>query len=195
MTTEQTPPQPSPSSLLYPPGGLLVWSLVLMEFFTFGVALIAFVIAGRSEPEIFHAGRQHLQPYFGVANTVFLLVSGYFMAEAVGRFKHGGNARPCIHIAMVGGCLFLILKAIEYNGKISAGFTLDHDTFFTYYWLLTVFHVLHVLVGLILLAVLQHRLRPNGKPPLSEDFEASAVFWHMCDLIWLVLFPVIYLLP
>jgi nitric oxide reductase NorE protein len=192
MTSEQTP---SPSSLFYPPGGLLIWSLVLMELFTFGIALIAFAISGRNEPDVFHTGRQHLQPYYGVVNTVFLLVSGYFMAAAVERFKRGANARPFIRIAMLGGCLFLILKGIEYHGKIESGFTLGHDTFFTYYWLLTVFHVLHVLVGLIILAVLHCRLRPAAKPLEAEDVEAGAVFWHMCDLIWLVLFPVIYLLP
>ncbi len=52
---------------------------------------------------------------------------------------------------------------------------------------------MHVLVGLIILAVLH--CRPAAKPLEAEDFEAGAVFWHMCDLIWLVLFPVIYLLP
>lgn len=192
MTSEKSPP---PSALLYPPGGLLIWSLVLMELLTFGVALIAFVISGRHEPEVFHAGRQHLNPYFGVANTVFLLASGYFMASAVERFKSSANARPFIHCAMVGGFLFLILKGIEYHGKIESGLTLGHDTFFTYYWLLTVFHLMHVFVGLIILAVLHRRLRPAAKPMETEDFEAGAVFWHMCDLIWLILFPVIYLLP
>ncbi|MEO8614768.1 MAG: cytochrome c oxidase subunit 3, partial [Luteolibacter sp.] len=142
---------PPPSSLLYPPGGLLIWSLVLMELLTFGLALTAFVISGRSEPQVFHAGRQHLQPFFGLTNTVFLLTSGYFMAGAVERFKRGTNARPFIHAAMVGGVLFLVLKSIEYHGKIEAGLTLGHDTFFTYYWLLTVFHMMHVIVGLIIL--------------------------------------------
>lgn len=166
-----------------------------MELFTFGVALIAFVISGCHEPDVFHAGRLHLQPAFGITNTVFLLTSGYFMAEAVERFKRGANARPFIHVAMIGGVLFLVLKSIEYHGKIEAGLTLGHDTFFTYYWLLTVFHMLHVLVGLIILAVLYRRLHSAAKPLNPEDFEAGAVFWHMCDLIWLILFPVIYLLP
>jgi nitric oxide reductase NorE protein len=51
------------------------------------------------------------------------------------------------------------------------------------------------LVGLVILGFLAHRLRPAAKPLSTEDFEAGAVFWHMCDLIWLLLFPVIYLLP
>lgn len=194
MNTKE-PPVPSAPSVLEPPGGVLIWAVVLIELFTFGVALIIFVSSGRDEPDVFHAGRQQLQPFFGITNTVFLLVSGYFMAQAIERYRHGQNARPLIRGAMIGGCLFLILKGIEYSGKIHAGLTLGHDTFITWYWLLTVFHVLHVIVGLILLAVIYRRLHPAASQLEPEDIEAGAVFWHMCDLIWLILFPVIYLLP
>lgn len=190
--SKETPP---PSALFYPPGSLLIWSLVIMELFTFGVALIVFVYSGRQEPEVFHAGRAQLQPMYGAINTVFLLVSGFFMATAVERFKRGAQARPFVLLAMVGGCLFLILKGIEYNGKIQHGLTLGHDTFFTYYWLLTAFHMIHVVVGLVILAVVSFRLRPQSQTMDTEGFEACALFWHMCDLIWLILFPVIYLLP
>ena len=187
---------PPASAILYPPGGLLIWSLVLMELVTFGVALIAFMVSSRSEPELFHQSRLHLNPLYGAVNTVFLLVSGYFMAEAVRHFEHGrvAAARRRVFLAMTGGGLFLALKAVEYREKIHAGFVLGYDTFFTYYWLLTVFHLMHVIVGLVILAVLARRLRPSATPLHPEDFEAGAVFWHMCDLIWLLLFPVIYLL-
>lgn len=194
MSSEKSSP-PAQPSLLEPPGGVLIWAVVLMELFTFGVALVIFTSAGREEPEVFLAGRQQLQPLFGIANTVFLLVSGYFMAAAMERYRRGGDSRPLIRLGMIGGCLFLILKGIEYSAKVRAGLTLGHDTFITWYWLLTAFHVLHVIVGLILLAVINHRLHPAAVPLEPEDIEAGAVFWHMCDLIWLILFPVIYLLP
>lgn len=195
MNSEKTT-LPGPSALLYPPGGLLIWSLVLMELFTFGVALTIFLINGREQPEVFKQGREHLNVVYGFTNTAFLLISGFFMATAVERFRKGENARPMILIAMVGGLLFLILKGVEYQGKFASGHVLGYDVFTTYYWLLTVFHVLHVVVGLLLLCVLQRRLRPASKKTLkAEDLEASAVFWHMCDLIWLIIFPIIYLLP
>lgn len=188
-------PSSTAPSILYPPGGVLIWSLAFMEVITFGIALIAFMVAGNKDPELFHQSRQHLNPLYGAINTVFLLVSGYFMAVAVDRFKRGLNAHSSVRLAMIGGVLFLLLKTVEYREKIEAGLVLGHDTFFTYYWLLTGFHVMHVLVGLVILTVLARRLRPAAKPPQTEDFEAGAVFWHMCDLIWLLLFPVIYLLP
>ena len=192
MTQEESP---STDDIFYPPGGLLVWSLVIMEVITFGVALIAFMVAGQKDPELFHQARQHLNPLYGATNTVFLLISGYFMANAVEQFKRGRNARRSVLFAMTSGSLFLILKAIEYREKIEAGLVLGHDTFFTYYWLLTGFHLMHVRAGLVILAVLVRRLHPSVEKPKAEDFEAGAVFWHLCDLIWLLLFPVIYLLP
>jgi nitric oxide reductase NorE protein len=188
----QSPPA---SAILYPPGGLLIWSLVLLEVVTFGALLITFLVSGGSQPEMFHESRQHLNPYYGAINTVFLMVSGYFMAVAVERFKRGDEARRHVCFSMIGGGLFLLLKAVEYQGKIEAGLVLGYNAFFTYYWLLTAFHLMHVLVGLVILAFFLHRLRPSAAPLAVEDFEAGAVFWHMCDLIWLLLFPVIYLLP
>ena len=80
-------------SLWYPPGGLLIWSLVLMELFTFGVALIAFMVSSRNDPEAFRASRLLLNPTFGVINTIFLLTSGYFMASSVDQFKRGYHPR------------------------------------------------------------------------------------------------------
>ncbi len=189
-----TKSSPAPA-IFYPPGGLLIWSLVLLELITFGILLIAFLVAGAKQPEMFHESRLQLNPYYGAANTVFLLTSGYFMAVAVERFKRGADVRRWVCFAMLGGVLFMVLKAVEYHGKIEAGLVLGHNAFFTYYWLLTAFHLMHVLVGLIVLAFLVFRQRPSATPLATEDFEAGAIFWHMCDLIWLLLFPVIYLLP
>ena len=183
-------------SVWYPPGGILVWALVLLELLTFSVALIALMLSSKDDPQQFHVSRLLLNPLYGVVNTVFLLTSGYFMAMGVEQFKCGDrlHAQRSVLFTILGGCAFLILKGFEYSEKIEHGLTLGYDTFFTYYWLLTCFHVMHVLVGLVILAVLFIRLRGSEGKLNSEDFEAGAVFWHMCDLIWLVLFPVLYLL-
>jgi nitric oxide reductase NorE protein len=67
---------------------------------------------------------------------------------------------------------------------------MNHNTFFTFYWLHTGFHVIHVLVGLGILVSFKFTLKKLE----TEDLEAGAAFWHMCDLIWLLLFPVLYLI-
>ena len=183
--------QPGPNHLLYPPGGLLVWALVVMELLTFGVALIAFQVSGEHESEVFQSSRSHLSTWMGLTNTIFLLTSGYLMALSLGAFKKGNlqTARRFLNFTMLGGFLFLALKGIEYHQKISQGDVLGADTFFAYYWLLTVFHLMHVVVGLIILMVLRAKMSTLK----ADDFEAGAVFWHMCDLIWLLLFPALYL--
>lgn len=93
---------------------------------------------------------------------------------------------------MLGGLLFLFLKSFEYYTKIENGITLDTNTFFSFYWMLTGFHIIHVLIGLVLLFITEKNISKN-KAEL-EDVEASAAFWHMCDIIWLLLFPIIYLI-
>jgi len=167
-----------------------------MELFTFGVILVAFFVSSRNELEVFHASRLQLNPTWGLVNTVFLLTSGYCMALSVRRFQRGeaGPARRLLESALVGGLLFVVLKGIEYASKLDQGLVLGHNTFFTYYWLSTCFHLMHVVVGLIILFNLRAHLVPSRVSTLKdEDYEAGAAFWHMCDLIWLILFPALYL--
>lgn len=175
-----------------PPGGWFIWGLVILEMITFGVALIALLVSAGKAPDTYHESRLLLDTRLGIANTLFLLTSGYFMAEGLRQFRQRdlSRARTCLWLAITGGLLFLTLKGIEYADKIAHGHTLSSDPFFTWYWLLTVFHLMHVVVGLCILGVLLRRLTSTS----PEDFEAGGVFWHMCDLIWLLLFPALYLI-
>ena len=183
-------------NIYYPPGGILMWIIIFLELFTFGLILIAMVYQGKQEPELFHSSRLLLNSSFGAINTVFLLTSGFFMAISVHFIKQKKIEKTALYLklTMLFGLLFLILKSIEYYAKIEAGFGIDYNTFFTYYWMLTLFHVIHVVVGLVILVSVYVSLKKQKDDFSIEDFEASATFWHMCDLIWLLLFPVIYLI-
>jgi nitric oxide reductase NorE protein len=181
-------------NILYPPGGILLWILITLELITFGVALIVMVINSKDDPQLFHESRLHLNATFGAMNTIFLLTSGFFMATTVHQYhqKDFKKANFFLNITMLGGLLFLILKSVEYYMKIESGNTMGSNSFFTYYWLLTGFHVIHVIVGLMILLFLKRGLKRSETE--TEDIEASAAFWHMCDLIWLILFPTLYLI-
>ena len=181
-------------NIYYPPGGILLWIIIFLELFTFGIALIAMVYASKEEPDIFHSSRLLLNTTIGAVNTVFLIVSGFCMAQSVAYFKKGNLKKSSLFLklTMLGGLLFLGLKTFEYFHKIDMGYTMGYNTFFTFYWMLTLFHVIHVLVGLVILISLQYSLS-KSKTSL-ENMESSAAFWHMCDLIWILLFPIIYLL-
>ncbi|MDP3441662.1 MAG: cytochrome c oxidase subunit 3 [Ignavibacteria bacterium] len=183
-------------NIFYPPGGILVLMIVMLELTTFGMALIGLTYYSTLEPELFHTSRLHLNPAIGAINTVVLLLSGYFMAMAVHSFKKQEIQKTSkfMKLALLGGGVFLLIKSLEYYTKIEAGLTLDKNLFFTFYWLLTGFHLLHVLVGIVILFVIhRNMMKKNVQTPL-EDVEAGAAFWHMCDLIWLLLFPSLYLI-
>lgn len=183
------------NNIFYPPGGLLMWIIIYLELFTFGVAIIALIIAKQGNPIEFEQSGALLNTSFGTLNTIFLLTSGFFMAKTLDlvKFKNKILAKRYLLYTMLGGFLFLILKSIEYKLKLDEGLGLGYNTFFTYYWLLTGFHVIHVLVGLVILLIFYFKMK-NNKVIDIHDFEAGGAFWHMCDLVWLLLFPVLYLI-
>ena len=183
-------------NIYYPPGGILMWIIIFLELFTFGAALIALAYYSKENPEEYHQSRLLLNPVFGTINTIFLLTSGYFMAKVVGFYKKNERKKTnqFLVLTIVGGLLFLGLKSIEYSMKIEHGYTISYDTFFSFYWLLTLFHVIHVLVGLVILVSVYFGINKKESETKLEDVEASAAFWHMCDLIWLILFPMLYLI-
>lgn len=184
------------NKLYYPPGGILLWIIIFLELFTFGMALIATVFYSKYEPEVFHNSRLLLNSTFGAVNTVFLLTSGFFMAISVKSFKKNNIKKTTyfLRLTMFGGILFLVLKSVEYYFKIESGYTIGYNTFFSFYWMLTLFHVIHVIVGLVILFNIYIGFKQQKSSNSVEDFESSAAFWHMCDLIWLLLFPVVYLI-
>ena len=182
-------------SIYYPPGGILLWGIIYLEIFTFSMALVALVYYSKEDPDLYHSSRMLLDTKLGTLNTFLLLVSGFFMTQTVQQFKKENTKKSSLYLllTMLVGTLFLIVKGVEYYYKIDGGYTVWFNTFFTFYWLLTAFHVIHVIIGLIILSTIYFSLK-NQKFPALIDVEASAAFWHTCDLIWLLLFPVLYLL-
>ncbi|MCC5918076.1 MAG: cytochrome c oxidase subunit 3 [Cryomorphaceae bacterium] len=181
-------------SIFYPPGGLLIWVVILLEVVTFGIAIGGLAYYATLEPEVFHESRLKLNPVMGAINTVFLLISGYCMALAVKNYNLGNPRKTYLYFlgTILGGLLFIFVKYFEYKDKIDLGLYPDENMFFTFYWLLTGFHLVHVLVGIAILIIIFFNIHRNGSS--SESVEAGAAFWHMCDLIWLLLFPALYLI-
>jgi nitric oxide reductase NorE protein len=183
-------------NVFYPPGGILMWIIIYLEMVTFGIALVFMALNARAEPEVFHQSRLLLNTTYGAINTIFLLSSGWCMAQSVHflKSKNFAKSKLFLRLTFSGGLLFLGLKAVEYVDKMEAGLTIGYNSFFSYYWMLTLFHVIHVVVGIIILLVLGRTLSKKPESLKVVDYESGAAFWHMCDLIWLLLFPIIYLL-
>ena len=166
-----------------------MWVLIWSELLVFGIALVGFVVTRYLEPATFYASQTHLDRMLGTLNTIVLLTSGLLAALSVqARHEdHANRARKWMVASIVCGSLFLYIKVIEFTDKLDAGFDIETNTFFTLYYLITGFHFLHVVFGLIILAVV------TWKDSL-ESLETGAAFWHMVDLIWVLIFAIIYVM-
>ncbi|SMD45985.1 nitric oxide reductase NorE protein [Aquiflexum balticum DSM 16537] len=181
--------------IFYPPGGVLLWIIIILELVTFGLGIGGLVYYGKLEPELFHKSRLLLNAPLGMLNTIVLLVSGYFMANTVSKLRLGELSASKFSLAftMFGGLIFVVLKSWEYLEKLSSDIEMTDNMFFTFYWLLSGFHLAHVLIGLVILMVIWFNLKNKNEATVVSDVESGAAFWHMCDLIWLLLFPSLYL--
>lgn len=170
------------------PGNPIMWVLIWSELLVFGAALCAYIVARALDPALFDASQAHLDRFLGGINTMVLLTSGLCAAVAV-RVRADGKSdqsRLWLVASIVIGSVFLYVKIIEYGAKLDAGLDIETNTFFTLYYLITGFHFLHVILGLIILAIVAWK---NS----FENIETGAAFWHMVDLIWVLIFPLLYL--
>ena len=171
------------------PGELLMWVLIISELLVFGAGMIAFMGVRLTDPVGFAEAQSHLYRTGAALNTAVLVTSGYLAAQALHWRQIGRRAaaRVALIAAAALGVVFLIVKGAEYAGKAAQGITYETHPFFLFYYLLTGFHAAHVLAGVAILLLVAWRDEPR-------NIEAGAQFWHMVDLVWIILFPVIYLL-
>jgi nitric oxide reductase NorE protein len=178
------------------PGEAGLWIFILGDMTFFAALLIVFLWERRSDPVAFaESSHQLIQP-IGAANTLVLVLSSYLVV--LGVFAHRGGRYPQAR-RFVGGAvscaaIFAGLKAFEYYSEISAGHTPSSGTFFTFYFVLTGLHLLHVIVGTALLLAWQTML--TRRRPWTESqkvAEAIGSYWHMVDLLWVAIFALVYL--
>lgn len=195
--SHSTAPVGSTRDAWEPPGGILIWVIVFLELVTFGAGFGVFMAQGREHAAAFAQGRETLNQSLALANTLILLTGGWCMANALSSLRCGLRRSPLLWIssAIASGLAFLIIKGLEYAEKIQHGIGFGVDPFFTLYYALTGFHAIHVLVAMVLLAFMALGIR-RGRYHQHDhlDVESCGIFWHMCDLIWLLLFPILYLL-
>jgi nitric oxide reductase NorE protein len=176
------------------PGDFDMWVLVLGDMFFFGCYFVTYMAFRARSTAAFTSAQQHLNVGIGVANTVLLLTSSMLVARAVTLARRGSPeaARRLIFGAGACGVVFCLLKAYEWHAEISKGFTVSNE-FFSFYFVLTGIHVLHLLLGLLVLAIAARELRNPGKRRIGV-VEQCAIYWHMVDLLWIVIFATLYLM-
>lgn len=191
------PPSPSLSAAPRPwwgrlPGGSVVWIVVLAELLTFFMFFVGYAASYRAEPGVYASSQASLSRASGAINTAVLLTGSWLAARAALAHEQGGRPAGWWLGAALSGVLFTVIKLSEYGHVFSAGVNLSTNGFWFFYLFLTMMHLAHVLAGIGFAGALAWRSRSSPATSL-EAAEATATYWHLVDLIWILLFPLLYL--
>lgn len=174
-----------------------ILSFIAFDIASFVAFFGCFMIDRLYQPELFSQSAAMLDVNIGLANTLILLTSGWLVALAAGDARAGNFAQATnrLVLATIIGASFAVLKVFEYGIKIGQGLTAYTNDFFNYYYVLTGIHLFHLLIGLVLLwIVIQKTKRQTSSDPEYMNWlNSTAVYWHMVDLLWIFLFPMLYL--
>ncbi len=193
-----------------------MWSFLIQEVMFFGGLFVTYVVYRSQYPVAFHDGAAQLNAVLGGVNTIVLICSSLTMAMAVhsaSKGKNGGIAFWLI-LTIIFGSIFLGVKVVEYKEKFDHGFipgiadhglTVDHEThkprptgfalYFALYFAMTGLHAIHMIIGIPILAILAiNGLRGKYGPEWYTPVEMTGLYWHFVDIVWIFLFPLLYLI-
>src|ERR1700730_10150782 len=179
------------------PGVEGVWVFIGADSVNFAILFLSFMQERLKNPAVFEASRQTLNMHVGGIDTLILLTSSWSVALAVQAMKRDLVDRE--PLLLLGGALtglmFVVSKSIEYFQKFAHGITPGTNPFFMWYFTLTGIHLAHVVAGTSLLTYLWIRSRRGTYDHLHRAVpESVASYWHLVDLLWVVLFPLLYLM-
>ena len=184
-----------------------MWTFLATEILFFGGMFLSYVIYRHSYPEAFAAASRHTIVLFGTINTAILLTSSLTMAFAV-HASQEGNTKWIVRflaITIFLGLGFLAIKGLEYHEDLNehlwpgrhfrTGLPPQAQIFWFLYWVMTGLHALHVTIGLGLLAVIA-RMAAKGRfsARYHNPVEITGLYWHFVDIVWIYLYPLLYLI-
>ena len=175
-----------------------IWLFLASEVMLFGALFAAYILLRVGASEWPH-GRTYVSVPLGTINTLVLIGSSVSMVMAWASLmrKQFGRYRLYMGSTVVAGLIFLTIKSFEYADKFHHGHFPSTDTYLAIYFTLTGLHALHVICGM---AVNTYLWGPGAKmwktdpQQFTNRVEAAGLFWHFVDLVWIFLFPVLYLL-
>jgi nitric oxide reductase NorE protein len=179
------------------PGEPGVWVLLFGDILVFTILFAVYLHARGGNRQLFAESQDTLNRTLGAVNTIVLLCSSLLVVFAVRAMRDERRRYLAPRLAVAGavvGFCFIIVKAVEYNEKITAGITPSTNEFYMYYFVLTGLHLAHVIIGLgVLVALSRVARKPSPTRTHIALFEGGACFWHMVDLLWIVIFPLLCL--
>lgn len=186
-----------------------MWVFLATELLFFTGFFVAYTFYRSAYWEQFHEAGQHMKVGIGTANTFILITSSLFVAWALHfiREDRKGLSALCLLITVLLGIAFLVLKGVEYAEHVREGtlpgvyyrfeeaMTPGAISLYTLYWLMTGLHAIHVTVGIVAMAWIAFETASGtyGRH-YHTPIEVGGMYWHFVDLIWVFLYPLLYLL-
>ena len=184
-----------------------MWIFLVTEIMFFGGLFMAYIVYRTAYPDAWAAGSNHLNVWLGGANTLVLICSSVTMALAVRAAQVGSRNGQVVNLILtiLFGTTFLVVKYFEYASKFEhhlvPGPNFDpalpaaQQIFFALYFIMTGIHALHMVVGIVLMfIILGMAWKGTFTPAYYGPIEVSGLYWHFVDIVWIFLFPLLYLL-
>jgi heme/copper-type cytochrome/quinol oxidase subunit 3 len=175
-----------------PAGRLGIWWLLVSEIVIFGGLLGSYIMLRVTNPA-WAAEADHTNAYAGGFNTIVLLTSSLtaVLAHAASERREGARSARYLFSTALGGLVFLVVKFVwEYGPEIASGYTPFRSVYWTFYYLATGLHGLHVLAGMVVMLVLIPAVARNEN---LQRVEYVGIYWHFVDAVWIFLFPLFYI--
>jgi cytochrome c oxidase subunit 3 len=186
-----------------------IWVFMVTEILMFGGLFVGFFINHALKPAVFAEGASHLDWKLGAINTFVLILSSWTMALSIHQIQKGQNQKATLSllVTLLCGATFMVIEYFEYTHKFHLGLmpgkffnfegaqNAELPLYFGFYYSMTGLHGIHVLVGMGLITwVLIRNIRGDFDPHYYTAAEGVGIFWHIVDLVWIFLFPLLYLI-
>ena len=174
-----------------PTGRLAVWWVIASEVVIFGGLLSSYVMH-RLAHDAWAAQAAHTNMWIGAFNTWVLLTSSLcaVLGHKAAESGDGPKAARFLYFTMLGGATFIVVKSFEWTHEISHGFTITSSTFWSFYYTAAGLHALHVIAGVVIMAFVAAEARRNLE---LHRVELIGIYWHFVDIVWIFLFPLLYI--
>jgi heme/copper-type cytochrome/quinol oxidase subunit 3 len=174
-----------------PTGRLAVWWVVASEIVIFGGLLASYIMHRLAHPEWADQAAV-TNTYIGAFNTLVLLSSSLsaVLAHQAAERGDGKRAAKLLYVTCLGAVTFIVVKAFEWNMEISHGYTLQSNTFWSFYYTAAGIHALHVIAGAIIMLIVAQDAKKNLE---LHRVELIGIYWHFVDIVWIFLFPLLYI--
>ncbi len=178
-------------------GNFAIWFLIFIEFTEFAFFFVVFLIGKAHYPDIFFQGPTKLNTIAGMINTLILITGSFFVARAVSAIKQDQRQETLLFLWLTFfmGALYCGVKIWEYQWNIQSGFNSSTNYFFGIYYYLTFNHFVHVLMAMsVVLWVIIGLYSGHYSARHHATLESAGLYWHMIDLVWIIIFPLLYVL-